>query len=83
MRTADELRALAGHRDPIVARLAEEILHAHDRLDVALALCAGAPTHMRPAEGGRLHVLGPAPREEEASASVLPTIFEGEASDAR
>lgn len=83
MRTADELRALVRHTDPQVARLAEELLHAHDRLDVALAILGGAPTHTRSVDGGRLHVLGPAPRTEETPASHLPTIFPGEVPDAR
>ncbi|MEZ4395062.1 MAG: hypothetical protein R3A48_28625 [Polyangiales bacterium] len=60
--TRADLRALAQHDDPTLARLADEALHALDRIDVRRAALAGAPTHLRVVEGGRVHVLGPAPQ---------------------
>lgn len=60
--TRTELRALAQHADPTLARLADEALVALDRIDVRRAALSGAPTHLRPVDGGLVHVLGPAPK---------------------
>lgn len=65
--TRADLRALAQHPDPTLARLADEALHALDRIDVRRATLAGAPTHLRRVEGGLVHVLGPEPTPPEAA----------------
>lgn len=70
-----DLRALAGDakRPHLTRQAAREALLALDRVDIRLALDAGAPTHERAAGDDRVVILGPEPKPETATANHTVT----------